>query len=125
LERDFEAWRSEVDGEIAELRSWANERLPVLLNCPDVRLADKRQRFIRCAVEAAVTHPDGCWTSDELGRKIRDIEVAVKGRHARLQPGAPFERWLKQPSRIASGRLDYRWPKRLLKNWTFVRGLNG
>ena len=40
---------------------------------------------------------------------VRAVEKAVKKKHARLQPGAPFERWLKRPTEIASNRLDYRW----------------
>jgi hypothetical protein len=109
LERDYARWRAEIEGEVEALRKWKATRLPVMLNDPDLRLSATRRRFVACAVDAAASDPDGCWTSEDLAQKVRGIEKAVKGEHARLLDGAPFKRWLKRPARVASSRLDYRW----------------
>lgn len=109
LDSSIASWRAEVDPDVAELRGWADTRLGALLHDPDVRLSGPRRHFIKSVVELTAADPHGCWDDPELGRQVRCVERAVKKKHARLQPGAPFDRWLKRPTKIASNRLDYRW----------------
>lgn len=112
LDDEFVEWREEIDSEIGALRDWAKSRLPILLDDPSIRLSVARKHFIKSAVDLTAAEPDRCWSGDQseaLEREVRAIEVAVKRQHARLVPGPPFERWLKQPAPIAAKRLDYRW----------------
>jgi len=111
IDSDFEQWRTECDGRQQDLQEWVAGRLPPLLNDPAIRLSQVRRDFIVSAVNTAANEPDTCLHSTELGQQVRRIELAVKKRpNARLAGGEPFRRWMKQPSRIASRRLDYRWP---------------
>ena len=111
IESDFDQWRAECDGRQSDLQEWVSARLPQLLNDPKIRLSRVRRDFISSALNTAALNPDGCLDSADLGQQVRRIELAVKKRpNARLAGGEPFRRWMKQPSRIASRRLDYRWP---------------
>ena len=111
IESDFDQWRAECDGRQSDLQEWVSARLPQLLNDPKIRLSRVRRDFISSALNTAALNPDGCLDSADLGQRVRRIELAVKKRpNARLAGGEPFRRWMKQPSRIASRRLDYRWP---------------
>lgn len=109
LDRDFADWRVEVERGIDQLRRWTDERLDGLLRDPAIRLSGPRRRFVKSSLELTASDPDGCWGDPDLGRLVRGVERAVKRKHARLQQGPPFDRWLKRPSKIASSRLDYRW----------------
>jgi hypothetical protein len=109
LDRDYVLWRQEIDGEVAALQQWASGRLDALLRDPAIHLSSARRKFIKSAIALTAADPDGCWESKDLGHLVRSVEVAVKKQHARLRPGPPFERWLKRPTLIASGRMDYRW----------------
>lgn len=111
IDSDFADWCDECEGRQHVLQRWASARLPTLMNEPQVRLSAARREFVASAVRIAATDFESCLESAELGQQVRRIELIVKRRQgARLVQGEPFRRWMKQPSRIASGRLDYRWP---------------
>lgn len=111
IDADVDEWLDECDGRQPELERWSSTRLPILLNDPQIRLSGARRAFISSAVRIAAIDLESAIGSDELEQQVRRIELTVKRRQgARLTPGEPFRRWLKQPSRIASARLDYRWP---------------
>jgi hypothetical protein len=107
---DLRTWREEIDHRIPALRRWVSEDLERLLNDAGLALRGNRRNFIRTAVTIASRDPDGCLDDPDLAGSVRWIESTVKRGNARLRDGEPFRRWLKQPSRLAAGRLDYRWP---------------
>ncbi|BAN04383.1 hypothetical protein YM304_40690 [Ilumatobacter coccineus YM16-304] len=109
LNDSFAAWRDETDSRLDQLREWAGEPLDRLLADPEIRLEPRRRRFVRSAIDRVVADPDGCLDDPELHRLVRGIEGALKKNKARLGGGEPFRRWMKQPTMLASNRLDYRW----------------
>ena len=74
-----------------------------------MRLSGTRKNFIESAIRLTAADPNGCLESKELERRVRSIERDVKRNTARLRDGEPFRRWVKNPTRLASRRLDYRW----------------
>ena len=109
ITRDFAQWRQDCDHRTSTLQRWADSRLVPLLSEPDVRLSGTRKTFIETAIRLTAADPNGCLESKELERRVRSIERDVKRNTARLRDGEPFRRWVKNPTRLASRRLDYRW----------------
>ncbi len=109
IDIDFAEWRDECDARIPVLQSWSANRIAQLMLESDVRLSGTRRSFIQAAVGLTASDPDGCLQNLEMERRVRSIERDVKRGTARLHGGEPFRRWMKNPTRLASKRLDYRW----------------
>ena len=103
----LEDWSRLVDDRHDELHSW-------LANLPEFWrvLADHRvgvgtQGFVYEMVRRAVTDPVGFADDPVVHTHIRDREIRLKGKRARLAYRAALENWNQAP---VGGQLNYRWP---------------
>jgi hypothetical protein len=103
----LEVWVGRIAERSEELRAWV-EDLPAfwaLLAGVD-SVSPATQEFIDVLVTRAVANPVGFVDDPEVHRRIRDREIRLKSKRARLAHRAALENWNQVPF---GGQLTYRW----------------
>lgn len=101
-------WASLIANRDAELRAWVDE-LPgfwaFLTGFESVSTAT--QEFINTVVTRAVADPAGFVDDPVVHGRVRDQEIRLKSKRARLAHQSALEHWNQVPF---GGQLNYRWP---------------
>ena len=100
-------WSQLIGDRHDALHSWVAD-LPQLWHVlADHRVGVSTQRFVdevvRCAVDDPVSFPD----DSVVHTHIREREIRLKGKRARLARRAALENWNREP---VGGQFNYRWP---------------
>jgi hypothetical protein len=107
-QRGLSAWVDVIAARHDELRAWVHE-LPafwaVLAHFDTVR--GRTKDFVETIVTRAVVNPAGLVEDTTVHATIRNREIQLKGRRARLANRSALESWNQAPF---GGQLDYRWP---------------
>ena len=99
-------WSEQMTARHDEVRSWVAE-LPAfwaLLNEYGVGLCT--QEFVNSMAERFVADPEGLAEDSEVHRRIRDRELRLKSKRARLTHRAALENWNMEG---VGGQFDFRW----------------
>lgn len=104
----LETWASLVADRHAELRAWADDLGAFWAFLPDsVAVPERTKRFVETIVTRAVTEPAGFPVDATLHAQIREREIQLKTKRARLGHRSALESWNQAPF---GGQLNYRWP---------------
>ena len=105
--RHLEIWGRLVDDRHDELHSWV-EDLPEFWHVvADHGVSGRTQEFVTSVVRRAVANPVDFANDIAVHRHIRDRELQLKSKRARLTHRSALENWSGAP---AGGQLNYRWP---------------
>lgn len=104
--RSIEDWRRLIDERHAALQSWVAELPEFWRILAGHRVGVGTRRFVSEVVGRAVNDPVGFADDPAIHTVIRDREILLKGKRARLANRAALENWNRQP---VGGQLDYRW----------------
>ena len=100
-------WAQLIDARHKELCSWVKD-LPefwrVLAGCS---VSLPTQDFVNDVVRRAVDDPAGFADDQAIQERIRDREIRLKSKRARLAHRSALENWNQAP---VGGQLNYRWP---------------
>ena len=104
----LQEWASLVADRHAELRAWAGDPKSFWAFLPNSDTVPERtKRFVETIVTRAVTEPAGFATDAPLHAQIREREIQLKTKRARLGHRSALESWNQAPF---GGQLNYRWP---------------
>jgi hypothetical protein len=104
----LDEWASLVARRHAELRAWVDELAGFWAFLPNSDAVPERtKRFVESIVTRAVTDPAGFPTDRILHAQIREREIQLKSKRARLGHRSALESWNQAPF---GGQLNYRWP---------------
>lgn len=104
---ELEAWASFVGDRHAELRAWVDD-LPAfwaLVMTVD-RVSDRTKEFVNLMVTRATDDPNQFGEDKTVHAAIRDRELSLKAKRARLTHRSALENWNRQPF---GAQLTYRW----------------
>ncbi len=100
-------WIEVLANRYDELRAWVDE-LPEFWSFLDGEgVGSVTQDFVNVMVSRAVENPAGFARDPVIHRRIRDREVRLKSKRARLAHRGALENWNQGPF---GGQLNYRWP---------------
>ena len=105
----LEEWSRLIEVRHDTLHSWGSD-LPEFWNVlaeHRVGVGSGTQGFVHEVVRRAVNDPVGFPDDPVIRTYIRDREIRLKDRRARLAHRAALENWNRKP---VGGQLDYRWP---------------
>lgn len=104
----LDAWVELIGAQYEELGAWAAD-LPALwaflAGSGSISIATRE--FVESIVSRAVTDPAGFTEDPIVHARIRDREIRLKDKRARLAQRSALENWNQAPF---GGQLDYRWP---------------
>lgn len=104
----LDAWVGLIADRHDDLRNWVDE-LPVfwtfLARADSVSVAT--QEFVEAMVTRAMANPAGFVDDPMVHGRIRDREIRLKSKRARLAHRSALENWNQAPF---GGQLNYRWP---------------
>ena len=103
----LDEWGRLIGDRYDDLHSWATDLPEFWRALGDYRVGSGTQDFVRDVVRRAVTDPVGFGDDPVIHRHIRDREIRLKGKRARLAHRAALENWNQEP---VGGQLNYRWP---------------
>lgn len=105
--RRLATWVALLEGRHDELRSWV-EGLPEFWSVVAAHgISSRTQDFINPVVGRAVANPAGFAEDPAVHRLIRNRELQLKARRARLAHRSALENW---GQTALGGQLNYRWP---------------
>ena len=90
-----------------ELRSWVNDLPEFWSFLAEHGVSGGTQEFITLMVARAVDDPAAFAKDKAIHGRIRDREIRLKSKRARLAHRAALENWNQAP---VGGQLNYRWP---------------
>ena len=100
-------WVKLIDARHAELCSWVKD-LPEFWHILAGRgVSASTQDFVNNVVKDAVNDPEGFAEDPAIHGSIRNRELRLKSKRARLAHRAALENWNQAP---VGGQLNYRWP---------------
>ena len=106
-ERDrLETWTEQMAARLDEVRSWVAD-LPAfwaMLNEDGVSLG--AQEFVNAMVERIAADPEGFAEDSTVHRRIRQRELRLKSKRARLAHRSALENWNREG---VGGKFDFRW----------------
>ncbi len=105
--KSIEEWRRLVDDRHAALQSWVAELPEFWRGLADHRVGVGTRGFVSEVVTRAMDDPVGFADDPAIHAVIRDREILLKGKRARLANRSALENWNQQP---VGGQFDYRWP---------------
>ena len=100
-------WAQLIDDRHAELCSWVEDLPEFRQILASHRVSGSTQHFVDNVVRRAVDSPAGFADDPVIHRRIRDREIRLKSKRARLAHRAALENWNQEP---VGGQLNYRWP---------------
>ena len=103
----LEEWGRLIGDRYDDLNSWVTNLPEFWRELVDHRVRSDTQDFVREVVRRAVTNPVGFGDDPMVHRLIRDREIRLKGKRARLAHRAALENWNRER---VGGQLNYRWP---------------
>ncbi|MDQ3933603.1 MAG: DUF6361 family protein [Actinomycetota bacterium] len=104
----LDAWTKTVMGRYDELRAWADD-MPgfwAFLG-PDANVPHRTQTFVEEVVRRGTQAPEAFARDSTLHAILRDREIQLKTKRARLANRSALEGWNQDPF---GGQLNYRWP---------------
>ena len=104
---DLNEWGRLIDDRYDDLHSWVTDLPELWRVLADHRIRSGTQDFVSEMVKRAVADPVGFGDDPMVHRLIRDREILLKGKRARLAHRAALENWNQEP---VGGQLNYRWP---------------
>lgn len=102
------SWAGLIADRHDELRAWVDD-LPgfwAFLTAFDT-VSERTQQFVKTMVTAAVVNPAGLVEDAAVQAAVRDREILLKTKRARLGHPSALENWNQEPF---GGQLNYRWP---------------
>jgi hypothetical protein len=90
-----------------ELRAWADDLPTFWALLSGNAVSDLTRSFIESVVPRAMANPAGLVDDPVMGGLVRDREIRLKGKRARLAHRSALENWNQVPF---GGQLNYRWP---------------
>jgi hypothetical protein len=101
-------WAGLIGERHAELNAWVGD-LPSFWDflAPVDTISEGTRRFVESVVSRAVANPAGFAEDPVVAGCIRDREIGIKSKRARLANRSALENWNQAPF---GGQLDYRWP---------------
>ena len=103
----LEEWSRLIDDRHDALHSWVADLPEVWRVLADHRVGVGTQDFVCEVVRRAVNDPTGFADDPAIRTHIRNREIRLKGKRARLANRAALENWNQAP---VGGQLNYRWP---------------
>ena len=103
----LEDWGRMIDDRHAALHSWVADLPELWRVLTDSRVGVSTRGFVSEVVSRAVDDPFGFAENLAIHTVIRDREILLKGKRARLANRAALENWNRQP---VGGQFDFRWP---------------
>ena len=103
----LEEWSRLIGDRHEALRSWVADLPEFWRVLADHRVGVGTQRFVHEVVRSAVNDPIDFPDDPFIHTEIRDREIRLKGKRARLAQRAALENWNQEP---VGGQLNYRWP---------------
>ena len=103
----LEDWSRLVDDRHDELHSWVVDLPEFWRVLDDHRVGSGTQGFVHEVATRAVTDPVEFADDPVIHTHIRDREIRLEGKRARLAHRAALENWNQAP---VGGQLNYRWP---------------
>ena len=102
-----EGWIEVMANRYDELRSWANDLAAFWSFIGEHTVGASTQDFIGEMVRRAITNPAGFAEDPLVHARIREREIRLKAKRARLGHRVALENWRLAPF---GGQLNYRWP---------------
>ena len=103
----LEDWSRLINDRHDALHSWVADLSEFWRVLADYRVGDGTQGFVYEVVRHAVNDPVGFADDPVIHTRIRDREIRLKGKRARLAHRASLENWNQAP---VGGQFNYRWP---------------
>ena len=100
------AWTERVVGRLDEIRAWAVDLPRFWALLAEHHISYSAQEFVNAIVTRAAGDPEGFAEDREVHRLIRDRELRLKSKRARLAHRAALENW---NGFGVGGQFDYRW----------------
>jgi len=102
----LDGWAALVGDRYGELRAWVDELAEFWALLAGDGIHPKTQEFVTKVVTRAVTDPAGMVDDPVVEGQLRDREILLKSKRARLAHRSALENWNQAPF---GGQLDYRW----------------
>jgi hypothetical protein len=100
-------WVELVADRYEELRAWVDD-LPEFWNfLAEHNISAPTRDFLTAMATRAITNPAGFAEDPAVHARIRDREIRLKSKRARLAHRSALENWNQEPF---GGQLNYRWP---------------
>lgn len=123
VRRQLDTWAGELDLGLLRRWWWAPKRFWAAVAALRVNVRPGTRAFVQRWIDAVVADPGHAVGDRALQAAIREQELVLKGRYARLTYQAAWSAW--DGELVAGAALNYRWPtvKRFLDD--LARGLAG
>ncbi len=102
----LEAWSERVANRLDDIRAWAAELPRFWALLAEHHISYSVQEFVNTIATRAADDPEGFVEDSEVHKLIRDRELRLKSKRARLAHRAALENWNGDG---VGGQFDYRW----------------